>query len=54
MWPTNRAAKVIVNAILKRKRNYVFTGHGKAFVWLQRWFPGLMRVIISKSPKPES
>lgn len=54
MWPTDKAAKTMVNAILKRKRNYVFTGHGKVFVWLQRWFPGLMRLIISKSPKPES
>jgi short-subunit dehydrogenase len=54
IWPTDKAAKVMVQAILKRKRNYVFTGHGKVFVWLQRWFPGLMRTIISKSPKPDS
>jgi short-subunit dehydrogenase len=54
IWPTDKAARVMVKAILKRKRNYVFTGHGKILVWLQRWFPGLMRVIISKSPKPDS
>ncbi len=54
IWPTDKAAKVMVKAILRRKRNYVFTGHGKAFVWLNRWFPGLMRYIISKSPKPDS
>jgi len=54
MWATDKAAKVMVKAILKRKRNYIFTGHGKAFVWLQRWIPGLMRIIISKSPKPDS
>ena len=54
MWPTDKAAKVMVAAILKRKRNYVFTTHGKAFVWLQRWAPGLMRKIISKGPKPDS
>lgn len=54
IWPTDKAAKVMVKAILKRKRNYVFTIHGKIFVWLQRWFPGLMRFIISKSPKPDS
>jgi len=53
MWPADKAAKVMVRAILKRKRMYVFTKHGKAFVWIQRWFPGLMRVIISKAPKPE-
>lgn len=54
MWPTDKAAKVMVKAILKRKRNYVFTNHGRVFVWLQRWFPGLMRMVISKGPKPES
>lgn len=54
MWPTDKAAKVMVNAILKRKRTYVFTGHGKVIVWLQRWFPGLMRRIISKGPKPDA
>jgi short-subunit dehydrogenase len=54
IWPTDKAAKVMTKAILNRKRNYVFTGHGKILVWLQRWFPGLMRFIISKSPKPDS
>jgi len=53
MWPTNKAAKVMVKAIIKRKRNYVFTTHGRVFVWLQRWFPGLLRTIVSKGPKPE-
>lgn len=54
IWPAEKAAKEITKAILKRKRNYVFTGHGKLFVWIQRWFPGLMRKIIAKSPKPEA
>lgn len=54
IWPTDKAAKVMVKALLKRKRIYIFTGHGKVFVWLQRWFPGLMRQIISKSPKPDN
>jgi short-subunit dehydrogenase len=53
IWPTERAAKVMVKAILKRKRNYVFTGHGKVLVWFQRWFPGVVRKIASKGPKPE-
>jgi short-subunit dehydrogenase len=51
MWPTDRAAKVMVKAIIKRKRNYIFTTHGRVFVWLQRWFPGIMRTIASKGPK---
>ena len=53
IWPTNKAARVMVEAILKRKRIYIFTNHGRVFVFLQRWFPGLMRLIISKSPKPD-
>lgn len=53
MWPTAKAAKVMVRAILKRKRNFIFTAHGRIFVWMQRWFPGLLRLIISKGPKPE-
>jgi len=53
MWPTDKAAKVMVRAIIKRKRNYVFTNHGKVLVWLQCWFPSLMRTIISKAPKLE-
>jgi short-subunit dehydrogenase len=53
MWPTDRAAKVMVRAIIKRKRVYIFTMHGRVIVWLQRLFPGLVRKISSKGPKPE-
>ncbi len=53
IWPTNKAAKVMVNAILRRKRVYIFTTHGRVLVWLQRWFPALIRMIISKGPKPD-
>jgi short-subunit dehydrogenase len=53
MWPTHKAANVMVKAIIKRKRNYVFTTHGKIFVWLQQWLPSLVRTIVSKGPKPE-
>ena len=54
IWPTEKAANRMTKAILKRKRNYVFTGHGKIFVAIQRWFPGLMRKIIAKGPKPDA
>jgi len=53
MWPTDKAAKVMVKAIINRRRNYVFTSHGRVLVWLQRWFPSLVRTIVSKGPKPE-
>jgi hypothetical protein len=53
MWPTEKAAKVMVKAIMKRKRNSVFTAHGRVLVCLQRWFPGLVRTIVAKGPKPQ-
>ncbi len=53
MWPTDKAAKVMAKAIIKRKRNYIFTTHGRVFVWLQSWLPDLVRKIVSKGPKPE-
>lgn len=52
MWPTEKAAKVMVKAIWQRKRNYVFTAHGKFFIWMQRWFPSVMRKMMAKGPKP--
>ncbi|MFN3756616.1 MAG: SDR family NAD(P)-dependent oxidoreductase [Flavobacterium sp.] len=52
MWPTEKAAHVMVKAVMKRKRNYVFTGHGRVAVTLQRWLPGMMRKMMAKAPKP--
>lgn len=54
IWPAEKAAKVMVRAVIRRKRNYVFTAHGRFFVGLQRWLPGVIRSIISKSAKPDS
>ncbi|MDI1324531.1 MAG: SDR family NAD(P)-dependent oxidoreductase [Algoriphagus sp.] len=52
MWPTEKAAKVMVKAIEKRKKVFVFTGHGKLVVFIGKFFPGLMRIIAEKiSPK---
>jgi short-subunit dehydrogenase len=53
MWPTDKAAKVMVKAIMNRRQNYIFTTHGRVFVWMQRWFPSMIRTIVSKGPKPE-
>ena len=53
MCPTDKARMVLVRAILTLNCIYVFTGHRSILVWLQRWFPGLVRTIISKGPKPE-
>lgn len=42
MWPTEKAARVMVDAIARREREYVFTVHGKVFGFLGRHAPGLM------------
>tara|TARA_R110002096_G_scaffold44526_13_gene120723 strand:+ start:370811 stop:371596 length:786 start_codon:yes stop_codon:yes gene_type:complete len=42
MWPADKAANVMVNAIARRKREFVFTGHGKMGGYLGRHFPGLV------------
>ncbi len=49
MWPTDKAARVIVRAAAQRKREFVFTGHGKAIVLLSRWFPSLAAMLARKS-----
>ncbi len=39
MWTAERAAKVSVDAIARRKRDFVFTGHGKFAAFLGRHLP---------------
>lgn len=52
MWTTENAAQVMVKAIGRRKKVFVFTGHGKVLVFIAKFFPGLMRKIIGKmAPK---
>lgn len=42
MWATEKAARVMVDAINKRKREYVFTGHGKFGAFVGQHLPGLL------------
>lgn len=52
MWPTDKASKVMVAAIQKRKKVFVFTGHGKVVVFIGKYFPNLMRKVADKiAPK---
>lgn len=51
MWPTDKAVKDMIRAINKRKKLEVITGHGKVFVFLGRFFPGLARVMMAKQIK---
>jgi NAD(P)-dependent dehydrogenase (short-subunit alcohol dehydrogenase family) len=46
MWPTERAADVMLRAIYKRKREYVFTGHGKVGAFFGQHMPGLIHLAL--------
>jgi len=46
--PTERAARLIVRAVRRRRRELVFTAHGRLAVALQRHFPGLLAVAIRR------
>ncbi|MFK7998704.1 MAG: SDR family NAD(P)-dependent oxidoreductase [Polyangiales bacterium] len=49
MWTSARAAKVCVRAIASRKREFVFTGHGRVAAFLGRHFPGLNHLVGARS-----
>lgn len=46
--PAEKAARQIVRAIDKRKREAVITGHGKLVVWLQHYARWLPRLVIAR------
>ena len=50
MWPTDRAAAVMVDAIVKRRRSIVFTGHGKVGAWLGRHLPSVVHAVMASGP----
>lgn len=49
MWKTEDAARVMVRAIAARKREFVFTGHGKVLVALSRLAPGLVAKLATRA-----
>ncbi len=51
MWPADRAARVMVDAIAKRKREYTFTGHGKLGAFAGRHAPGLVHFGLTRGKK---
>jgi NAD(P)-dependent dehydrogenase (short-subunit alcohol dehydrogenase family) len=48
MWPTKRAASVMINAIARRKREYTFTGHGKVGAFAGRHLPGVVHFGMTR------
>ena len=51
MWRPEDAARVMVRAISRRKREFVFTGHGKFAVWAARHVPALTAYALQSSGK---
>lgn len=51
MWPADKAAHVMLDAIAKRKREYTFTGHGKIGAFAGRHMPGLVHFGLTRSKK---
>lgn len=49
MWETDKAAGVMVDAIYWRRREFVFTAHGKVAAWLGSRWPGLVHFALTRS-----
>lgn len=48
LWETEDAARVMVRAIYRRKREFVFTGHGRIGWFLGRHLPGLVHQVARR------
>jgi len=49
VMPTDVAARKILHAVARRRREVVVTGHGKLAVWLERHMPWLVSYAFSRS-----
>ena len=47
MWPADRAARVMIDAIEKRKREYTFTAHGKLGAFIGQHMPGAIQLATA-------
>ena len=52
-WSPEKAAKATYRAIQKRKREHVFSLHGKFVAKLGRYFPGFVHFVMSRVAKTE-
>lgn len=48
MWPADKAARVVVRAIHRRRREFTFTGHGRIGAWVGRHMPGLAHFAMTR------
>lgn len=51
MWPADRAARAMADAIHDRKREFTFTGFGKVAAFLGQHAPGLVHTVVTRSGK---
>jgi len=51
VMPAEVAARKIVAAAYRRRREAIITAHGKLFVWLQRFAPWVLRVAARRGVK---
>jgi hypothetical protein len=49
MWTSDRAAAVMLDAIHRRKREHVFTGHGKVGAFFGKHMSGLTQTLVARS-----
>ena len=49
MWPADKAARRMLDAIARRKREFTFTGHGKVGAFAGRHTPGLVHFGMTRS-----
>lgn len=54
MWPADKAAKVMASALWARKREYVFTGHGKVGAFLGQHAPQLIHFAMTQTSAKKS
>jgi NAD(P)-dependent dehydrogenase (short-subunit alcohol dehydrogenase family) len=48
MWPADKAANVIVRALHRRKRELVFTGHGKVGAFIGQHMPSVLHMVMTR------
>jgi len=51
LWPADRAAREIVEAIAARKREHTITGHGTFVAFLGRHLPGLVHFTVARGKR---
>lgn len=53
MWSADAAARTMASAIYRRKREHVFTNHGKLGAFMGQHFPGLTVFTMGRASKPK-